>query len=803
MNQDDISSIVDEDEQKELKEEYSIELIEKIDEGSFGVVFKGRDLQDGSLCAVKVTQNNKEKYTSIETSILRGLDHPNIVKFKKFIELDSNKYIVMEYIGCGTLQQLIEERKAKNNPFNQQEISVIMSHLMSALKCMHENNVLHRDIKPENILLGSKEDLSKLKLSDFGLSVKYQDGVPFKSYSQKCGTVIFMAPEILAEKQYSKPIDIWSCGIILYMLYTMGKHPFKSSSISREEYIKKIINLDVSKEVLDEDDFPSELAKDLLLRMLNKEPSNRYTASQVLKHPFITRKLNSSIPLSFQESARVFQNERKLSQAIKAILVLKYIQQKSTKQTENSVKIQPLKIKMSPQKYKTFDEKDSPATERQGTRKTFANEQDLYADNINKNYIQIDSSPNFDLKRIEDSPARNIRLNVAKINEKSTAADKLANNQTFKFKLQIPLENKLSNKYLIGQAKSQANSPNQPNSSQSKDNSPQLMNPKQIQQGNQQSLQTQNSYSKFYAESPNSVNQKNIQLPQIIKGQNSLQSTPIFFGKKDNQNLFNFGNQPNQTNQAKIQQQNSQKLSAHAQRGQRPQQNGSVQLVSHIKTNSLQRPIQTPANLQSNQPSYTNLASTSKQIRKSSQNFQIKLVTNPHNQSTNSVNISGCSSGSPYLNTSSAGVNNSNENNSNNKQKQDKQLTFNNKQGLQLQQQQSRESVKTPNSTCSNNSNNNSSTAKSNSRSIPKNNSQPTLQILDSRPNTRQKEGYKPSQFSSQAGIKDSDLNSPQKSIQQIANSHQSFPHSQRVLTESRKVIHRDTFDFLECEEDI
>ncbi|EAR87428.2 Serine/Threonine kinase domain protein (macronuclear) [Tetrahymena thermophila SB210] len=799
MNQDEISSIVDEDEQNQLKEEYSIELIEKIDEGSFGVVFKGRDIQDGSLCAVKVTQNNKEKYTSIETSILRGLDHPNIVKFKKFIELDSNKYIVMEYIGCGTLQQLIEERKAKNNPFNQQEISVIMSHLMSALKCMHENNVLHRDIKPENILLGSKEDLSKLKLSDFGLSVKYQDGVPFKSYSQKCGTVIFMAPEILAEKQYSKPIDIWSCGIILYMLYTMGKHPFKSSSISREEYIKKIINLDVSKEVLDEDDFPSDLAKDLLLRMLNKEPSNRYTASQVLKHPFITRKLNSSIPLSFQESARVFQNERKLSQAIKAILVLKYIQQKSTKQTENSIKIQPLKIKMSPQKYKTFDEKDSPATERQATRKTFTNEQDLYMDNMNKNYLQMDSSPNFDLKRAEDSPARNIRLNVAKINEKSNAAEKLTNNQSFKFKLQIPLDHKVNNKFQIGQAKSQTNSPNQPNSSQSKDNSPQLINSKQIQLGNQQNLQISNSYSKFYAESPNSVNQKNIQLPQINKGQNSLQSTPIFFGKKDNQNLFNFGNQQNQPNQAKMQQ-NQQKLSAHAQRAQRPQQNGGVQLISHIKTNSLQRPIQTPINTQSNQPSYTNLSSTSKQVRKSSQNFQIKLVTNPHNQSTNSVNISACSSGSPCLNTSSAGVN---ENNNNNKQKQEKQLSFH-KQSLQLQQQQSRESVKTPNSTCSNNSNNNSSTtAKSNSRSIPKNNSQPTLQILDSRPNTRQKEGYKPSQFSSQAGIKDSDLNSPQKSIQQIANSIQSFPHSQRVLTESRKVIYKDSFDFLECEEDI
>lgn len=97
---------------------------------------------------------------------------------------------------------------------------------------MHDARVIHRDLKPENILLKSENNLNSLKIADFGLSTKYAEEITYQNYSQKYGTLLYMAPEQLAGN-YSKPVDIWSCGIIMYQLFSMGKHPIYSGNESQ------------------------------------------------------------------------------------------------------------------------------------------------------------------------------------------------------------------------------------------------------------------------------------------------------------------------------------------------------------------------------------------------------------------------------------------------------------------------------------------------------------------------------------------------------------------------------------------
>lgn len=102
-------------------------------------------------------------------------------------------------------------------------------------------NIIHRDIKPENILIPCYDDLGKLKMADFGLSTKLDFFYP-KTATSKCGTMLYMAPEILNNLSYTKSVDIWSCSIIMFLLAS-GKHPFYQTKMTTEDYKRKIRNV--------------------------------------------------------------------------------------------------------------------------------------------------------------------------------------------------------------------------------------------------------------------------------------------------------------------------------------------------------------------------------------------------------------------------------------------------------------------------------------------------------------------------------------------------------------------------------
>ena len=161
------------------------------------------------------------------------MDHPNIIQYKhvrnydlsnQIHEIKGKLYLGMELVKGGRLTDLIQLRKETNQPFSDVEASKMMRSLLSAIAYMHEKGIVHRDLKPDNILVSNTEDLSLIKVADFGLSAKQiiTDG----GLQENCGTLIYMAPEVIKYNEYTKSVDMWSAGIIMYNLLTMGSHPF-------------------------------------------------------------------------------------------------------------------------------------------------------------------------------------------------------------------------------------------------------------------------------------------------------------------------------------------------------------------------------------------------------------------------------------------------------------------------------------------------------------------------------------------------------------------------------------------------
>ena len=114
-----------------------------------------------------------------------------------------------------------------------------MKSLFSAVEYLHSRQIVHRDIKPENIIFNDIKDYNSLKLIDFGLSGQYYDSLE----SEYCGTLIYMAPEQVEKKVYTKSVDIWSCGTIMYMLLNNGKHPLYYKGLKPKEYIERLKTL--------------------------------------------------------------------------------------------------------------------------------------------------------------------------------------------------------------------------------------------------------------------------------------------------------------------------------------------------------------------------------------------------------------------------------------------------------------------------------------------------------------------------------------------------------------------------------
>ena len=284
----------------ELKRDFPYELgidmkyLRTIDHGAFGTVLHVLDLTTNKDMAVKVINKNATRYSHIdkmkeEVSILRILSHPNIVKFYGYIETTNQLLIKMEYIKYGSLKQWIKKR----DKISEEEASIILKKILSAIEYLHSKQICHRDIKPEKIMLSEENDLNSIKIIDFGLSAQNFDLLINNDY---CGTYIYMAPELIEKKLYFNSVDMWSIGILMFILLNKGKHPFYVKGDTKREIAKKI---KIGKINFYEKISP--MAKHLILKLLEPNPSWRYTAIQAIKHPWITRNVNDIPPKTFNE----------------------------------------------------------------------------------------------------------------------------------------------------------------------------------------------------------------------------------------------------------------------------------------------------------------------------------------------------------------------------------------------------------------------------------------------------------------------------------------------------------------------
>ncbi|XP_013410075.1 serine/threonine-protein kinase DCLK1-like [Lingula anatina] len=264
---------------EELLEKYRIGNV--IGEGNFAVVKECTEKYNKREYALKIISKNKVKakkqMIDSEVSILRIVKHPNIIQLLEEYSTDRELYLVMELVRGGDLFDAISSA----TKYTERDASGMMYNLASALKYLHSLNVVHRDIKLENLLVFEHEDGSKsLKLGDFGLATF----VKGKQYTV-CGTPTYVAPEILAETGYGLKVDMWSSGVITYILLC-GFPPFVSQSNDQDELFDKIMEGTF--------DFPSpywddisESAQDLIEGLLQVDPGTRMSATQMLEHPWV------------------------------------------------------------------------------------------------------------------------------------------------------------------------------------------------------------------------------------------------------------------------------------------------------------------------------------------------------------------------------------------------------------------------------------------------------------------------------------------------------------------------------------
>ena len=295
--------------------------IKTIDHGAFGTVLHVLDLNSNQDIAVKVINKNETTYSYIEKikeeiSILKILNHPNIVKFYGYIETSNQLLIKMEYIKYGSLKQWIKGREK----ISEEEASIIISKILSAIEYLHSKQICHRDIKPENIMLSRENDLTSIKVIDFGLSAQNFDRLINSDY---CGTYIYMAPELIQKKLYFLSVDIWSIGVLMYILLNKGKHPFYVKGDKRSDVAKKI---KLGKIYFYEKISP--YAEHLIQKLLESNPSWRYTASQAIKHPWITRNLNDVPPSTFNELLIKSNNKKIMKDLFNTCLFLNFFAKK-------------------------------------------------------------------------------------------------------------------------------------------------------------------------------------------------------------------------------------------------------------------------------------------------------------------------------------------------------------------------------------------------------------------------------------------------------------------------------------------
>jgi len=258
------------------------QIIKEIGSGSYGRVYKVKNKTTGEMRACKQLAKGKiacmEKF-AIEINIMTKIDHPHVIHLYEIFEDNRYLYLVMEECCGGELFDRIIERINTQKMFTEKEAASIFKQMMSAVCYCHGIGICHRDLKPENLLFLGKDNDSPLKVIDFGLSRIFNKDD--HRMSTKVGTAYYVSPEVLSGN-YDEKCDIWSCGVILYILLC-GDPPFNGANDN--EIYRKIASKKYSFPSPQWDKISNDV-KDLIKHMLC-DPDKRYTAEQVLKHTWV------------------------------------------------------------------------------------------------------------------------------------------------------------------------------------------------------------------------------------------------------------------------------------------------------------------------------------------------------------------------------------------------------------------------------------------------------------------------------------------------------------------------------------
>ena len=251
-------------------------------EGSFAAVYRVQNKYTDVVCAMKIINKSyncspeDEKEIINEINILRSMDHPNVLKIFEFYSNKQSYSIVTELCPGGELfQQIIDK-----GPFNEQYSAYIMYQLFSAVNYCHKMNIIHRDLKPENILIVSKDSngYPYIKVCDFGTSKIVEKGAVQRKL---VGSSYYIAPEVL-KKHYNEKCDVWSCGVIMYILLS-ARPPFggQDDNDIMERVATGVYDLESAPF-----DKLSSSALDLIRKLLTMDVKSRISAEQALNHPW-------------------------------------------------------------------------------------------------------------------------------------------------------------------------------------------------------------------------------------------------------------------------------------------------------------------------------------------------------------------------------------------------------------------------------------------------------------------------------------------------------------------------------------
>lgn len=272
------------------------ELLETLGSGHFGVVRRCRRRSTGVFYAAKFVKTRRGRgsrrgleraQVEREVGILRDLQHPNIMRLHDLFASKSEMVLVLELMRGGELFDFIAEKEM----LSEEEAIGFLAQILRGVQYLHARHIAHFDLKPENIMLQDKDvPEPQIKIIDFGLAQKLEDGVAFKSL---CGTPQYIAPEVINYEPLSSATDMWSIGVITYILLS-GLSPFQG-----ETDAETLSNVLEGAYEFEEHHFSqtSEMAKDFIRQLLVKEPRERMTASECLVHPWIK-------PLSRKQAAK-------------------------------------------------------------------------------------------------------------------------------------------------------------------------------------------------------------------------------------------------------------------------------------------------------------------------------------------------------------------------------------------------------------------------------------------------------------------------------------------------------------------